>query len=366
MKNIPKNQIIWVTTTIGKEIFITTSNENRTTYNLYKKSKDGYIKIKSSTSPYNFNKEILLLTKKGKMKFHKYQHVQRFGNTEVEDITMGKCYIFLKLDGTNSSVYLNDDGELRAGSRNRELTLDKDNGGFYQTILKDDKIKKYLKKYPKRILYGEFLIPHSLKTYRENAWRKFYIFDVCEVDENNQLIYIPYEQYTVELDEFNLGYITPLKIVTNPTYEFLINCTKDNFYLIQEGKGVGEGIVIKNYNYVNKYGNVVCAKIVTSEFKEKHFGAIECPEVTFMPIEYKIVNELLTKAFVEKEKCKIENENNKWNSTFIPRLLNQVWHEFITDEIWNIIKKYKSPKIDLALMNKAVNAGIKRLMPELF
>lgn len=41
-----------------------------------------------------------------KMKFRRYQHVERFGNDEVEDINIGTCYIFPKIDGTNSSVYL--------------------------------------------------------------------------------------------------------------------------------------------------------------------------------------------------------------------------------------------------------------------
>jgi hypothetical protein len=42
-----------------------------------------------------------------------------------------------------------------------------------------------------------------------------------------------------------------------------------NTHLMQDGE-IGEGIVIKNYDYVNKWGRVVWAKIVRNEFKERH------------------------------------------------------------------------------------------------
>lgn len=40
------------------------------------------------------------------MEFRKYQHVERFGTVETENIQVGVCYIFPKIDGTNSSVWL--------------------------------------------------------------------------------------------------------------------------------------------------------------------------------------------------------------------------------------------------------------------
>ena len=129
------------------------------------------------------------------MEFKKYQHLERFGNDEVEGIELGKLYIFPKLDGTNAQVWLDDEGNIKAGSRNRELTLEKDNAGFYKFVLENENIKKYLEKHPTHRLYGEFLVPHSLKTYREDAWRRFYIFDVCLDKEDGSVEYIPYDIY---------------------------------------------------------------------------------------------------------------------------------------------------------------------------
>jgi hypothetical protein len=38
------------------------------------------------------------------MSFKKYQHIERYGTDEVEGIDAGLCYVFYKIDGTNSSI----------------------------------------------------------------------------------------------------------------------------------------------------------------------------------------------------------------------------------------------------------------------
>ena len=53
---------------------------------------------------------------------------------ETDGIELGKVYVFPKIDGTNGSVWI-DDGIIKAGSRNRELTLDNDNAGFYLSLI---------------------------------------------------------------------------------------------------------------------------------------------------------------------------------------------------------------------------------------
>jgi len=203
------------------------------------------------------------------MKFRKYQHIERFGSEEVEGIEIGECFVYPKIDGTNASCWL-DNGEVKAGSRNRELTLDKDNQGFYKYILENENIKRYLETFPCRRLYGEWLVPHSLKTYREDAWKKFYVFDVlCDFEDEHEY-YINYKEYSEELDFFGIDYIAPIRIIKNGNLSNFEKCLDENDYLIKNGCGNGEGIVIKNYDYVNKYGRKTWAKIVTSEFKEKH------------------------------------------------------------------------------------------------
>lgn len=301
------------------------------------------------------------------MNFRKYQHVERFGNTEVEGIELGICYVFPKIDGTNSSVWLNDNGELRAGSRNRELTFEKDNAGFYNAISKDEKVLEYLKKHPTHRLFGEWLVPHSLKTYKDDAWRKFYIFDVC-VDSDNEtgLEYIPYDIYQPLLEEFNLDYLAPIRVVKNGDYDNFIRCLDQNIFLIKDGQGVGEGIVIKNYDFYNKYKRQTWAKIVTSEFKEIHHKAMGAPIIENKMIEEKIVEEFVTYAFVEKEYAKIVNDNDGWCSKLIPQLLSRVFYELVNEEMWNAVKKFKMPTVNFKTLNSLTINKIKQVKPEIF
>ena len=46
------------------------------------------------------------------MDFLKYQHVERFGTTETNGIENGMCYVFPKIDGTNSQLWWKEDGIL--------------------------------------------------------------------------------------------------------------------------------------------------------------------------------------------------------------------------------------------------------------
>ena len=300
------------------------------------------------------------------MEFKKYQHIERFGTDEVDGIEIGKCYIFPKIDGTNSSVWINN-GELKAGSRNRELTLEKDNAGFYAWVLSNKEMfMPYFEKHPTHRLYGEWLVPHTLKNYRDSAWRNFYIFDVATDGENDTVEYLPYDIYKEFLEEFSLEYIVPQKIITNPTIDDLNWELEQNHYLMAKSDDVGEGIVIKNYDFYNKYHRQTWAKIVRSEFKERHYKTMGTPEKVTKLVEEEIAQEFVTTALVEKEKSKIENECGGWSSKYIARLLSVVYYSIINEDMWHIVKKYKNPKIDFKLLNNFIIKEIKVKCPTIF
>jgi len=293
------------------------------------------------------------------MEFKKYQHIEKFGNDETDGIENGITYIFPKLDGTNSSVWV-ENNKICAGSRNRKLSLENDNAGFYAHILKNENIILLLRDYPNLRLFGEFLVRHSITTYKDTAWKKFYVFDVIE-EINETYRYIPYDVYKILLDQYNISYIPSIAIVENGNLKKYINLLEKNTYLIKDGHGIGEGIVIKNYEYKNKYGRQIWAKIVTNEFKEKNNKIFGCKlQKTKQEIEEKIVNEFLTDFLIEKEYQKIKLLNNGWESKQIARLLQTLYYEFIKDNMWNILKKYKSPIIDFKLLNNFIQKKIKQ------
>ncbi len=295
--------------------------------------------------------------------FKKYQHVEKFGNAEVEGIEIGECYVFPKLDGTNASLWWH--GKLQAGSRKRQLKLgkDMDNAGFKSWAVKQENYIAFLKEYDNLRLYGEWLVPHTLKTYRDDAWKNFYIFDVENMFSGATL---PYEEYTLLLDKFELEYVPPLAIIKNATYENLLHELQNNTYLIQDGKGVGEGIVIKNYDYVNKYGRVTWAKIVATDFKDKHRKAQPPTKEMKEMVEQEIVNKFLKKDIVDKVYSNIVVKNDGWSSKYIPQLLETVYHDFVTEEIWAAIKKLRSPTINFKTLHHIALLQIKKMLPGIF
>lgn len=308
------------------------------------------------------------------MEFKKYQHLERFGTTEVDRIEIGTCYVFPKIDGTNGSIWLNDNGEIQAGSRKRHLTLENDNAGFFDWVKKQPNILEYLKENPTHRLYGEWLVPHALKTYREDAWRKFYVFDVSIDKEENQIIhdsddknkYLHYDEYSVKLEEKVIDYIVPICKITNASYDQLINQLMKNVFLIEDGRGVGEGIVIKNYDFRNKYNRQTWAKIVTSEFKEKHTKVHGTSEIKGKKmVEEQIADEFVTKALCDKVYAKIENETG-FNSKKIPQLLNTVFYDIIKEDSWNFIKKHKNPTINFSTLQHFVFEKTKKQLPNIF
>jgi hypothetical protein len=290
--------------------------------------------------------------------FRKYMHIERFRTVPVRGIELGECYIFPKLDGTNGSIWY-EDGQIKCGSRNRELSLEDDNAGFCKWVLEQENIKLFFEKYPNIILYGEWLVPHTLKTYQDTAWRKFYIFDVMDGD-----LYLKYEDYQILMEKFNIDYVPAICKIKNPSYEKLVEQLEKNTFLIQDGHGTGEGIVIKNYNYANKYGKIIWAKIVKNEFKTKH-QKCDVAEITDKKmIEEEIASKYVTQSLVEKEYAKIALEG--WESKKIPQLLNTVYYCLIQEESWNIVKEFKRPTINFTTLYTLCIQKIKELLPHLF
>lgn len=288
------------------------------------------------------------------MEFEKYMHVERLGKEDVEGITSGTCYVFPKIDGTNGQIYM-DNGELHFGSRKRELSITSDNAGFMNSLKDDNRYAEYFKKFPKRRLYGEWLVPHTIKGYSKNAWRKFYVFDV---ESEGKLL--AYNEYIEELKEFEIDYVPVQAILENPTDEQLKEQMEANEFLMDTG--IGEGIVVKNYEFHNKYGNQVWGKMISAEFKVKH----KLPSNSdVVPIEFTFVEQLCTEAFVQKEFAKICIDE-PWEQKKIPMLISKIFHELINEELWDFLKKHKNPTINFRVLQGAVVDKIKLSLPQVF
>lgn len=296
------------------------------------------------------------------MQFKKYMHIEKLGNTEVEGIENGLCYVFPKLDGSNAQVFTASNGEICSGSRKRVLSSDNDNQGFHKFISEQSNIKRLLLDFTTIRLFGEWLVPHTLKTYRDDAWNKFYVFDI-ELDGE----LLRYGECKVILDDYNIEYIPPLCKIENPTQEKLISFLEKNDYLIKDGNGIGEGIVIKNYDFFNKYGRRVWAKIVTNDFKSKHRKSNDVQEIKEKQIIEKLIAEkYVDDSLVNKVYANIINQNDGWGSKNIPQLLNTVFYDLIREESWSFLKEHKFPVINYGKLKLFVVARVKEVKSELF
>jgi hypothetical protein len=329
--------------------------------------------------------------------FRKYDHVERLGHDEVNGLTIGDTWVFAKLDGTNASVWLDGpitdpESKVCAGSRTRMLSAEQDNAGFYRYVADMEAVFKELlvQRFPECHIYGEWLVPHTLKTYREDAWRKFYVFDLYDRTQNR---YLAYEEFAEEIARYGLDLIEPLCQITNPSDEQLNREAENNTYLILDGAGVGEGIVVKNYSWKNRFGRQPWAKIVRNEFKEENkrqFGTTK-KGGTFQ-VEAAMVEEFLTAALVEKTKMKIlfalyeedidagveerpdadvveegyRRVQERHRGQVIPRLLGTVFHEFIQEELWMALKRHKFPVVDFKKLRAHAILQTKKHASELF
>jgi len=318
--------------------------------------------------------------------FRKYQHIQRWGHVENAGIEHGTCYIFPKLDGSNAQIWTHM-GKVCAGCRTRELSANDTNAGFFNWVREHEGVASFLAVFPHLRLYGEWMVKHTIKTYRDSVWRQFYVFDVFDHQTGSLL---PYEMYAPVVRAYHIPLIEPLCKFTNPTESNLVHEGEQNTYLIREGCGVGEGVVVKNYGYTNRFGNQVWAKWVRSEFKEQNrraFGV--CEKKGSKVIEAGLAEKFVTPTLVAKTRAKIEldvldeagcyEDSNRSKlsreevlrearSQIIPRLLQTVYYEVVTEEIWAMLKSMgkSNQTIDFKKLRAHCILGAKKYAEDLF
>ena len=301
------------------------------------------------------------------MEFKKYQHVEKLGTQATHGLLEGECFVFPKIDGSNGSIWY-EDGEIKCGSRNRVLSLDDDNQGFAKWVETNRvKLMKFFHLNEAYILYGEWLVPHTIRYYDDNAWGNFYVFDVYNTKNDR---YVSYDFYSPVLDKHGIDYIPcvgkGINLDENSVYKLLDN----NTYLLSDdavrnGK-LGEGVVVKNYDFTNRFGKIICGKIVRQEFKDRNLGEFKTRTIQDgLTVESQIVSKYLTPSLIEKEYSKMV-ENEEWSPRRIPELLGRIWHEFIVEELFEAVSKEKNPIVDFKKLKKECDNKVKAFLNEVF
>ena len=119
-------------------------------------------------------------------------------------------------------------------------------------------------------------------------------------------------------------------------YDFLEKAT-----FLKENDEAGEGIVIKNYGYKNKYGRQSWAKVIRSEFRKKKKERVMN---SLKPVnEHKFVDDCFTEHYCRKEMLKFlyEKKVEYWDSKFMKEFVETVFHELISEEFSDFLFTFK-------------------------
>lgn len=270
--------------------------------------------------------------------FIKYPKIYRLGKEENDDILKQEVVIQEKLDGANTSIWIDEAG-LHIASRNQEITSGFN--GFVDYVKENKGIQKLLSDHPNYHLYGEWLVRHTI-SYKETAYKKFYLFDILDIEkakgkEDGDLsgCFLALE----EVEQIAKKYDVPFPQIF--TQGIVKEEDVKEFVGKTEFGELGEGVVIKSDTFVNKFGNHSYAKIVTQKFKENNalvFGGNNKYSETYW--EMYIVNKYCSLARVQKIMNKFQPAiDERLDKKHTPRIAHTCYHDMITEEAWEIANK---------------------------
>ena len=264
--------------------------------------------------------------------FREFEKIHRLGKEEVEGILEGECLIQEKIDGANTSIWKDGTGTLRFASRKQEITSGFN--GFIDYVNSNKNISKLLEDSPYYRLYGEWLVPHTVN-YNKDSYKKWYMYDIY--DNYNDTFCDPSDVVNYA-DCYNILYPYTKYAINNPTIEYL----KELVGISSLGDK-GEGIVIKNHKFINRWGNRCYAKLVSQEFLEDNALVFDSnSKASESYTEMYFVNKYMQKSRVNKICQKLQPEiSERLDLKHIPRIINTAYYDMISEEAWEIAKANK-------------------------
>lgn len=239
------------------------------------------------------------------MEQKKFTDVVRLGHKSTVDVLRVGDIIVIqeKLDGANASFTF-DNGELHAFSRNRKLDASNTLGGYYEFIVSKFKDTKHLLN-EDYIYFGEWLNPHKVKY--EGYEKQFFLFDIYSKSKQQYLDFkeVEHEAITLGLNLIPVFYRG--KYESFEQLESYVGQTKVNGKIGE--KHLGEGIVVKNIDYRDRFGNQMFVKLVVDEFREVQKQKKAKNPTEFMnTTEYILAESLATKGRIDKIIYKLRDE----------------------------------------------------------
>ena len=234
----------------------------------------------------------------------KYTDIIRYGKSSTEDVLHKGDHISIteKIDGANASFRTDYENELGISCYSRNTLLSEDNrlSGYYDWILNNivpikDKLNENY------IYYGEWLCSHKVK-YQEKYYKNFYMFSIWDIENEEYL-----SDDIVKSEALRLGLTTTNYFYEGEfiSFEHLMPFVGKSDITLEPDSG--EGIVVKNVNYKDRYGNQMFVKLVSEKFAEVQKQKLpKNPKVNDELTN--LVKTVLTKPRVEKLLYKLVDE----------------------------------------------------------
>ncbi|NRR00995.1 RNA ligase family protein [Brevibacillus sp. RS1.1] len=237
------------------------------------------------------------------MEQKKYTDVIRLGHQTTEDIFNEGNFIIIqeKLDGANASFrYDEETNNIRAFSRNMELHEEENLHGFFQwtqQLAKEEIVAGM-------VYFGEWLNPHKIK-YPQYE-KQFFLFDMYDTVACEYVDFAIVERKAQRLGLHLVPVFYQGEYQGEEHLKSFVGKTALGGRLRDEE--IGEGIVVKNADYRDRFGRQLFVKIVTDVFSE--VKRLKPPKDPNQPKsgEVLFVEQYVTRARVEKFLYKLIDE----------------------------------------------------------
>lgn len=282
------------------------------------------------------------------MAFKKYPDIERLGHDDNREILMygdDTLVIEEKVDGGNGSFWIEEDGLIHFGSRNRDLTIENDDKAFERQHIQ---LKEHLQKIqeegikinPDYFYYIEWMAVHTIKYTSVPFVIGFDIRMKRAMNESDFGLFLgrdTREQEFKRLKIENVPIIWRGKVSDLKKLNIRELIPKSKYY-----DGWAEGIVIKNYCRKAREGNhQLYAKLVRDEFKEDNKAVFGNIRQTTSDTQ-KIVEEFCTDARIRKAVLKFVNEDSlPLDLRLMQKVPTYIIKDILKEEFTTIYDKYK-------------------------
>ena len=288
----------------------------------------------------------------------KYTDIIRLGHRSTVGVLNEGDYITIteKLDGANASLKLNEENKIDGFSRNGPVNESNTLRGYYNWI--KDNIKPELLN-PKYRYFGEYLASHKIQ-YKPECYQKFYLFSIYDDDLQEYLSDDITESEAIRL---GLNIVPILYKGQYISFEHLMSFVGKSDMAIN----FGEGIVVKNVKYKDKYGHQCFVKLVHEEFVEiQKQKPPKDPNRPATP-EQEFANMCVTKARVDKMLYKLVDEG-VLESDFgiedmrliLQNLGNRIYEDILKEESDSLPENY-----EVQALRKAIGSKIPQIVKEI-